>query len=307
VPPPPEKTSAETLEPVLAAGGVLWRITPSGLEIALIHRPKYDDWSLPKGKLTSEEHVLAAAVREVEEETGVAARLGRPLPSQHYLVDGRPKEVQYWGASARHRSDRPFSPNDEVDGLVWLPVGEAERQLTHARDGQVVRAFTAAPVATTSLLLLRHATAIKRSDWTGEERVRPLSNKGKEQAQSLAPLLQAYGIERLIASDTLRCTDTLRPYAEQQELRVEEEPLFSETGFKQRRSDALDCTARLLTTDRPTIVCSHRPVLPDLVVLLCRRSGVQPPARGLHASAFWVLHLAEGRIVDVEEHAPDGG
>jgi 8-oxo-(d)GTP phosphatase len=305
VPPPPEKTSPD---PVKAAGGVLWRLTPGGLEIALIHRPKYDDWSLPKGKLASGEHVVTAAVREIEEETGVAARLGRPLPPQHYLVDGRPKEVRYWGANARPNSaggERPFSPTDEVDGLVWLSIGDAERQLTHRRDATVLAAFSTAPVATTALLLLRHATATKRSDWDGDERMRPLSDTGCEQAQALVPLLAAYGIERLIASDTLRCTDTLRPYAEQQGLSVEEEPLYSESGFKQRRSDALERAVRLLTIDRPTAVCSHRPVLPDLMVLLCRRSGVQPPAHGLHAGTFWVLHLADGRVVDVEQHAPD--
>jgi 8-oxo-(d)GTP phosphatase len=284
---------------------VLWRVTPgAGLEIALIHRPKYDDWSLPKGKLTSGEHVLTAAVREIEEETGVGARLGRPLPSQHYLVDGRPKEVQYWAAKAQWDGDARFSPTNEVDGLVWLPVGDAGRQLTHARDSGILSAFTAAPIATTALLLLRHATAVKRSEWTDEESIRPLSEEGAAQADSLAPLLAAYGVEQLISSDTRRCTDTLRPYAEQAGLSVEEDGLFSEDGFKQRRDDSLERAVRLLTIDRPTVVCSHRPVLPDLAVLLCRRSGVQLPTHGLHAGAFWVLHLAEGRIVVVEEHAP---
>ena len=148
---------ANQSEAVLAAGAVLWRVTPSaGLEIALIHRPKYDDWSLPKGKLTDGEHVLTAAVREVEEETGVAARLGRPLPTQHYLVEGSPKEVRYWSAQARSAGDGAFSAGDEVDELVWLAVGDAERaadpcprqrgdrRLRHCPD----RHDAAAPVAT---------------------------------------------------------------------------------------------------------------------------------------------------------------
>jgi 8-oxo-(d)GTP phosphatase len=294
-------------EPVLAAGAVLWRVTPAaGLEIALIHRPKYDDWSLPKGKLTDGEHVLTAAVREVEEETGVPVRLGRPLPPQHYLVDGRPKEVQYWAANARRDGDRLFSPTDEVDGLRWLPVGDAERQLTHARDSGMLAAFTAAPIATTPLLLLRHADAVKRSEWSDAEQIRPLTAGGADDAVALGPLLSAYGVERVISSNTLRCTDTVRPYAQQEGVPLEEEPLFSEDGFKQHRDDTLELAMRLLTIDRPTVVCSHRPVLPDLMVLLCRRSGMKPPAHGLHAGAFWVLHLADGRVVAVEEHAPEG-
>ncbi len=298
--------SSDVTSPIRAAGAVLWRVTPAdGLEIALIHRPKYDDWSLPKGKLATGEHVVAAAVREVEEETGVAVRLGRQLPSQHYLVEGRPKEVRYWVANARDDGERAFQPTDEVDGLRWLPVGAAEQQLTHRRDASVVAAFAAASIATTPLVLLRHAPAIKRSEWADDERIRPLNDKGAAQAAQLIPLLAAYGLEHLLVSDTLRCTDTLRPYAEQQGLAIDLEPLFSETGFKQRRDDALARTVRLLTIDRPTVVCSHRPVLPDLVVMLCRRSGVVPPSRGLQAGAFWVLHLADGRIVDVEEHAPD--
>jgi 8-oxo-(d)GTP phosphatase len=294
--------------PVRAAGGVLWRVTPAaGLEIALIHRPKYDDWSLPKGKLARGEHVLTAAVREVEEETGVPVRLGRPLPSQHYLVDGRPKEVQYWAAHPRQNSHPPFSPTDEVDEFVWLPVGEAQRQLSRARDSDILASFTAAPISTTPLLLLRHAAAVNRSDWAGADPVRPLSDAGAEDALALTHLLSAFGVERLISSNTLRCTDTVQPYAEQEGLPLEEEMLFSEDGYKQHRDESLARAPQLLTIDRPTVVCSHRPVLPDVMVRLCRRSGVQPPAHGLHPGAFWVLHLADGRVVAVEEHQPTGG
>ena len=134
--------------------------------------------------------------------------------------------------------------------------------------------------------------------------MRPLTEKGAVEAESLAPLLAAYGIEQLVCSNTRRCTDTLRPYAETYGVRCDEEPLFSETGYQQHRDEALDRAVRLLTIDRPTVVCSHRPVLPDLAVLLCRRSGIDPPTGGLKVGAFWVLHLADGRVVDVEEHVP---
>ena len=135
--------------------------------------------------------------------------------------------------------------------------------------------------------------------------MRPLTEKGAVEAESLAPLLAAYGIEQLVCSNTRRCTDTLRPYAETYGVRCDEEPLFSETGYQQHRDEALDRAVRA-ADHRPTRPwsVSHRPVLPDLAVLLCRRSGIDPPTGGLKVGAFWVLHLADGRVVDVEEHMP---
>lgn len=126
---------------VRAAGVVLWRAAPAGVEIALIHRPRYDDWSLPKGKLKRGEDFAAAAVRETREETGLACDLGPPLPSTHYLVDGRPKEVRYWAAQA-HAGD--FVVNPEVDAMVWLPPATARDRLTHPHDRPLVTALLSA-------------------------------------------------------------------------------------------------------------------------------------------------------------------
>ncbi|MFJ9611741.1 NUDIX hydrolase [Kitasatospora sp. NPDC101176] len=130
---------------ILAAGAVLWlpgRPKKSGRlgrpRIAVIHRPKYDDWSLPKGKLDPGEGMVAAALREVREETGYSCVLGPELPSQHYLVQGRPKEVRYWAAVP---SGGAFRPNREVDRLEWLPAGKARARLTHGRDRLLVDAL----------------------------------------------------------------------------------------------------------------------------------------------------------------------
>jgi 8-oxo-dGTP diphosphatase len=119
---------------------VLWRRSPvdGGLEIALIHRPKYDDWSLPKGKLKRGETALDGARREVKEETGLDCVPGRVLPSSTYLVDGRPKVVRYWAAEAGEGS---FAPNREVDRMIWLPPTAARNRLTHERDRAVLDAF----------------------------------------------------------------------------------------------------------------------------------------------------------------------
>ncbi|MEU5053496.1 NUDIX hydrolase [Streptomyces sp. NPDC021096] len=122
---------------VLAAGCVLWRRC-GRVEIALVHRPKYDDWSLPKGKLKRGESARAGAVREVLEETGMRCVLGEALPTARYVVEGRPKEVHYWVAEALGGS---FEPSREVDRILWLPPAEARVWLTHDRDRPLVDAF----------------------------------------------------------------------------------------------------------------------------------------------------------------------
>jgi 8-oxo-dGTP diphosphatase len=129
--------------PELAAGALLWRRPPygppdGGIEVALVHRPKYDDWSHPKGKLKSGEDFLTAAVREVREETGMECVPGEPLPTARYLVNGRRKEVRYWAAEAV--SGR-FVPSREVDRMLWLPPAAARHRLTHDRDRELVDAL----------------------------------------------------------------------------------------------------------------------------------------------------------------------
>jgi 8-oxo-dGTP diphosphatase len=127
---------------ILAAGAVVWRRFPYGetIEVALVHRPKYDDWSFPKGKLHRGEGAREGALREVKEETGLDCVLGEPLPTSHYQVQGRPKQVRYWEAVATGGS---FAANDEVDRMVWLPVGMARGRLTQERDRDLLDALLA--------------------------------------------------------------------------------------------------------------------------------------------------------------------
>ena len=134
-------------DPVLAAGCVLWRRSPvdGELEICLVHRPKYDDWSHPKGKLKRDEGPLAGAVREVAEETGYRCETGARLATLHYLANGRPKQVSYWAAEA---IGGRFAPNREVDRLLWLSPTGARHRLTQDRDKELVDEL---------LAVLRHA------------------------------------------------------------------------------------------------------------------------------------------------------
>ncbi len=304
---------------VLAAGAVVWR--PAGhdsappqqapldgaaaadrLEIVLVHRPKYDDWTLPKGKLDDGEHVLEAAIREVREETGHHIVLGRPLPLQRYTAKDRPKEVRYWAGAASAGS---FAPNDEVDEVAWLPPDQARDRLTHHRDVDVLAAFLAAPVRTSPLILLRHGSAHPRKDWEADDALRPLAPAGLAQAEALAPLLACFRPTRVLSSDTRRCLDTLRPYAERERLAVVAEPLMSETGYDAQPGAAQARTLALLADGEPTVLCTHRPVLPVIAEVLCRQSGVPAPEVNLAPAAFWVLHVAGGRVRAVEEHGPE--
>ncbi|MFC9281366.1 NUDIX hydrolase [Streptomyces collinus] len=125
---------------VQAAGCVLWRRSPvdGDLQVCLVHRPKYDDWSHPKGKLKRGEDSLAGALREVAEETGYTAVPGNELPTMHYLAGGRPKQVRYWAAEA---VDGRFAPNDEVDRVLWLSPAAARDRLTQPRDRDLVDAL----------------------------------------------------------------------------------------------------------------------------------------------------------------------
>ncbi|MFH9430385.1 NUDIX hydrolase [Streptomyces sp. NPDC017615] len=131
----------DTPRPIHAAGCVLWRRAPGtgALEVCLVHRPRYDDWSHPKGKLKRGESALAAAVREVREETGHAADPGAELPTLRYPVDGRPKQVRYWAAEAVSGA---FVPSSEVDRVLWLPPAKARARLTHPRDRGLLDALT---------------------------------------------------------------------------------------------------------------------------------------------------------------------
>ncbi len=157
-----------------AAGALLWRPGGQGREVVLVHRPRYDDWSFPKGKCLPGEHVLITAVREVAEETEIEIILGRKLRTVRYLSDGRPKQVDYWAARpAAQAADgaeepaepAPFTPNEEVDELAWLPLTAAGDRLTYQHDTEVLAEFASAPAATRAIVLVRHASARNKKAW----------------------------------------------------------------------------------------------------------------------------------------------
>lgn len=286
---------------IRAAGAVLWRLRDGRLEVCIIHRPRYDDWTLPKGKMDRGEHVLAAAVREVEEETGHRITLGRPLPEQQYRTQGGIKHVRYWAARADDTAP-PWTPTAEVDEVMFLPVGDAMGRLTHAHDAATVAGLAAGPLLTTPFILLRHTKAVSRTSWTDPDRERPLSPRGIAEADRLTPALAAHGLARIVSSDAIRCTDTVLPYARQHGLTVELEPLLSEDGFAEAPDRAAEAVRKLLADDVPTVVCSHRPVLPELLAAATEQARCVVPSEQLPPGGFHGLHHRGGVVIDIETH-----
>ncbi|MET8144761.1 NUDIX hydrolase [Sphaerisporangium sp. NPDC005288] len=284
---------------IRAAGAVVWRGDPRAPEVAVVHRPKYDDWSFPKGKLKPGEHAITGALREVAEETGVSATLGRRLPAVHYMKGSRLKRVDYW--AARVVAEVAHDPTDEVDHLAWLPVAEARRRLTYEWDAGLLTALTSAPVDTTPLVMVRHAYAGSRQAWDGEDELRPLDAEGEAQAEAVRDILYGYRPASLVSSPSRRCVQTLLPYAARQALPIRTERVLNETNFD--RSLTLKATLPLLDEGLSTAVCSHGKVLPELIGGLCeRRLDGRPEDFHLRKGAIAVLHHAGGRIVAIDRY-----
>ncbi|WP_433331758.1 NUDIX hydrolase [Spirillospora sp. CA-294931] len=286
-----------------AAGALLWRDGATGPELAVVHRPKYDDWSFPKGKVKNGEHVLRAAVREVTEETGIVPVLGRRLPSASYPKDDRIKRVDYW--AARGPNGAPFVANDEVDRLEWLGLEAAGERLSYAHDAEVLRDFAEGPRFTWPLVILRHATAGEKSAWREPDELRPLDESGRADATDLAATLGAFGPAVPRSSATARCVETLLPYARVMGADVTTDRAFTVgDGDLERARDAL---AALVTAGAPAIVCTHGEIVADLVAELCRNLGEKVPEEPtLRKGSFWVAHLTgrgdETAMAALEHH-----
>lgn len=280
---------------VIAAGGVVWREGRGSRQVLLVHRPRYDDWSLPKGKLNAHEHPLLAAWREIKEETGQRVVLGPSLGIQRYdvLKNGSmlPKVVHYWAARLAGAA-QPFDPNDEVDKLEWLPLDSARQRVSYPRDVDILDALEGkVPVAST-VVLLRHAEAVKRKAWTGSDTSRPLTETGAVTAKRLVGVLAALGVDRVLSSDAERCTATVAPYAAAMGLPLELHPEISERDYEKDPSGLEGIAAEAWKPGRVTVVCSHRPVLPALSRELGLKVGKFEPG------AFAVAHrLPTGRVV----------
>ncbi len=313
--------------PIPAAGTVPWRRRRGNLEVAVVHRPKYDDWSWAKGKLDPGEEWPVAAVRETLEETSLAVGLGRPLPTAEYTLldaEGQPatKEVRYWAAEAT----RPAGAlQNEIDEVRWLDIASAYDRLDYARDRDqlrsLVRADKAGTLTTWPLAVVRHAHAVGRGAWSHDDGLRPLDQRGLARAATISSLLAAYGVTRLVSSPSVRCTETLRPYAAHLGIPMRTKDGLSEEGYEQDPTRAGRHLLRLVERGAPAALCSHGPLIPDLMELLVPLVAPDEPdaeavTAALHGASsekmakgeVLVVHFAgsgeSARVVAVERHLP---
>ncbi|HET7735935.1 MAG TPA: NUDIX domain-containing protein [Nocardioidaceae bacterium] len=292
-----------------SAGAVVLRKAPgqsgkSAYEVLLVHRPKYDDWSFPKGKLDPHEHATTAAVREVAEETGLHIRLGPALSTQSYWVKNggrrRIKDVHYWVGRVVGDDDiTGYDPNDEIDQVSWVGVEKALEQLSYPYDRDTLHEALRLRKKSVPLVVLRHTKARSRSGWHQDDRERPLTKVGEFQSEQLVPILAAYGVTRVVSSSSRRCWTTLGPYAEVAQLDIEETDVLSE---EDATADGVgSVVAHLLEGRESSVLCTHRPVLPWVFDAL----ALEPAA--LEPGSLAVVHHRRRRVVCFEVHSAPSG
>ncbi len=294
------RIKASRRPPVLAAGALVWRLKNDKLQVLVVHRPRYDDWSFPKGKAEPGESMVLTAIREVAEETGRQIVLGRYLgKARRRLVSGRKKRTLYWAAQVLPEAGpgeglraavKPASKR-EIDKVRWWKVEKAARKLTHADDkrllARLVDWYESGQLQVRSLVLVRHAKAVSRATWgygINSELTRPLvMGRGQAQARDVAALLSAYGVGELVSSPWKRCVDTLAPYAHGCGLDLRSDEAFTEVSalmapelMQASFRDLLERGSALAGQSEPSYplaLCVHRPCLPLLFETLREYMG----------------------------------
>lgn len=287
---------------VYAAGAVLWRPAQrkAAVEIAVVHRPRYDDWSLPKGKVDAGETEPVTAVRELLEETGHRALLGRRLGAVSYPIDHGMKKVRYWAARSLGGD---FTAGTEVDELVWLPIATATKRLQYSYDRKILRRFARYPADTQTVLIVRHGTAGRKTRFKGDDTRRPLDKNGRAQAESLTGLLLAFGATDVYAADRLRCHQTVKPLAKQLGVVICNEPELTEEAYADNAKRARQRVLQIAQLGRTPVICTQGKVIPDLIAWWCDRDGVRPDKSRNRKGSAWVLSLADGRLVAADHLA----
>lgn len=286
-----------------AAGGVVWRKrVGSGrsepqVDLLVVHRPSYDDWTFPKGKVDPGEALQATAVREIGEESGLRVRLGVPLQQVTYPVSAGTKVVDYWSARPVGQGDEPFVPNKEVDEVRWVGVREARDLLTYVHDVRVLQTFRALREhqghRSRTLVVLRHGKAAPRADHD-DDLERQLTSVGTARAEALVPLLDAYGVRRVVSSPAVRCAQTVEPYAHSISTFLEIDDRVSEDTSAAQVRRSVDA---LLDRKKPVVLSSHRPTLPWIF------DAIGIDVQELAPGEAIVVHHRKGNVVATEKLA----
>jgi 8-oxo-dGTP pyrophosphatase MutT (NUDIX family)/phosphohistidine phosphatase SixA len=290
---------AEAAEVVRAAGAVLWRPGSEGIEVCAVHRPAYDDWSLPKGKLAPDEDALVAAVREVLEETGFPAVPQMRLPGAAYdLPDGRAKTVDFWLMRAGEAPAADIMDPAEVDRIEWLDPATAATRLSYPHDRDLVRLVAELPPVTAVTALVRHGHAGERKAWAGNDALRPIDPAGQVEADRLGVLLTPLQPRHLYAATPLRCKQTLEPLAEATGLPIVTDSAFAEPADPDDApAKAKVAAVRLaeLRADGVAVICSQGKVIPPLLALL--HGAEDPEAYKTPKGGAWLLTWSDDRLI----------
>jgi 8-oxo-dGTP diphosphatase len=285
---------------IVAAGAVVWRKSAKGVtEIAIIHRPKYDDYSLPKGKIEANESLISCAYREVFEETNLTTQFGPFLGEVEYFSPDGLKRVSYWSAKSIGDNDT-FQPNNEVDKLIWSPLSKAIDKLTSETDKEIIGRFVNSFYDSQPLILLRHGKAVARSEWPADDEDRPLDALGQNQANRLLSIYQVFNLKEIHTSDAIRCYDTVSPMAKSLGLNLIVTGKISESSFKKDKEKAFEYLKEVLKSDKSAVLCSHNPVLPKLLAKVSKKNDLTPDEDKLQPADAWILHRVGKDVLQVD-------
>jgi 8-oxo-dGTP diphosphatase len=305
---------------VFAAGAVCWRVVDGKVKVLVIHRTAHRDVSLPKGKVDPGETLPQTAVREVVEETGLAVTLGVPLGMTNYTMpNGREKVVHYWAAEVTDAAvlASSFLPNGEVAALEWLPIRKALGALTYERDAEIVERFRMlvdeGVTRTFAVIALRHAKAVPPYQFDGPDSSRHLTERGRGEAKSIVHSLASFGPSRIVSSTAKRCRQTVEPLSKALHLDVKTTDAISQDAFESGDDGIREVVGKRIRKRFTTVLCSHGPVLPEIVREVALATGTASRvsasrAGDLPVAGFSVLHLSVDRpgsgIIAIETHVP---
>lgn len=303
---------------VYAAGGVVWRVVDGKLKVLVIHRTAYADVTLPKGKVDPGEMLAETAAREIFEETGIRVALGIPVGVSRYrMPNKRQKIVHYWAAEATEDAIRAsaFVPNKEIAAIEWVGPKRALKHLSYPVDVEILENFLKfvddGILSTFPIVVLRHAKATAREDWTGADAARPLTARGAKQANALVSPLRVFGVRKIVSSDAVRCVTTVTPLAASLGKEIERTALLGQDAWEEGTSDIRSVIGKRVRSRKPAVLCSHGPVLPDILSELALATGTLRgsylgSASALEVGAFSVVHLSRTNpgsgIVAIETH-----
>jgi len=305
---------------VFAAGAVCWRVVDGKIKVLLIHRTRHKDISLPKGKLDPGEVLPQTAVREIAEETGLKVALGVPLGVTNYVMPNhREKVVHYWAAEVTEEAvlNSTFVPNNEVAALEWMPVARALASISYKRDAEILKRFQALVddglTNTFAIIALRHAKAIPAFDFDGRDSARPLTHRGELEARSIVAGLSAFGPTVIRSSTALRCQQTVAPTADALGITVKKTDSIAQDAFENGTSDIRGQVGKRVRRRVTSILCSHGPVLPEIMREVALATGSTKLASisragDLPVAGYTVIHLSRDRpgagIIAIETHVP---